>query len=242
MALLEEKLKPACASLSDCDRGSTTRASSVGSSRSRSTNFDDIAITSIEAGRRTVALAKLNIRTAKTSDAAAILSLHDRDYVGAHRDIYAEAVSLAASDKEWGDALGNMDFAEVLSGIKKGDQDVRLLVCEDTSTAALVGYILCELRSKGSKKKKQLYCEVVNVVVSESHRGCGAGRLLFEALCTDVSNAAPNHAKDLRLYVAEQNLGPTAWYRRLGFCDSGWQSETVGTDEVKFLRMIRRVH
>jgi ribosomal protein S18 acetylase RimI-like enzyme len=169
------------------------------------------------------------------------LDLHDRVYIGAHSRIYAEAAALEASDAEWGEALGNVDFKMVLKGMKAGEEDVRLLVCVDLSCGTVVGYVLCELRSRGLKKKnKQLWYELVNIVVDEGYRGRGAGRHLFEAARADVKKSAPAHANDLRLFVAEKNEGPLGWYRRIGFKESGWQSETVGRAKVQFLRMIRR--
>mmetsp|Transcript_56375 Transcript_56375/g.126791 ORF Transcript_56375/g.126791 Transcript_56375/m.126791 type:complete len:211 (-) Transcript_56375:301-933(-) len=36
---------------------------------------------------------------------------------------------------------------------------------------SVVGYLLYELREKGEKKKKQRFCEIVNLVVSSHHRG-----------------------------------------------------------------------
>jgi ribosomal protein S18 acetylase RimI-like enzyme len=103
----------------------------------------------------------------------------------------------------------------------------------------VVGYILFELREKGSSTKRQQYCEIVNIVVSSHHRGLGAGRLLYEHLLRHLQECHPTHAKDMRLYVAERNDAPRAWYSRLGFRESGWQSEQVQGTEVKFVRMIK---
>eukprot|EP00931_Biecheleriopsis_adriatica_P115165 TRINITY_DN90992_c0_g1_i1.p1 TRINITY_DN90992_c0_g1~~TRINITY_DN90992_c0_g1_i1.p1 ORF type:complete len:234 (-),score=66.90 TRINITY_DN90992_c0_g1_i1:154-855(-) len=215
------------------DGDASTRASSASSARTQ-----EEARGSLD---HKAEASDLVVRTARPSDAFGIQQLHDRDYIGAHRCIYAEDALRQASDTQWEDALGNVDFADVLRGMKAGEKDVRLLVCMDRKKDVLVGYLLGELRSKGSKKKKQSYCELVNIVVREAYRnGCGAGRRLFEAFCADVKDAAPEHAGDLRLYVAEQNIAPLGWYRRLGFRDSGWQSESVAGTEVRFLRMIRK--
>lgn len=222
----------------------STRASSASSSRSDlSSNAETVAQPQKQKLVVTPAVksADLAVRVAKAADVSAVLQLYNRDYVGAHQRMYAEAEELDASEDQWSEALGNVDFAEVLKGMKAGDEDVRLLVCVDRSKGSkVVGYALCELRSKGPKKKKQLYCELVNIVVAKSHHGCGAGRYLFEAFVEDAKQAAPGHAQDLRLFVAEKNQQPLSWYRRLGFRDSGWQVERVGGAEVRFLRMIRK--
>eukprot|EP00403_Amphidinium_massartii_P030762 CAMPEP_0178396642 /NCGR_PEP_ID=MMETSP0689_2-20121128/13833_1 /TAXON_ID=160604 /ORGANISM="Amphidinium massartii, Strain CS-259" /LENGTH=253 /DNA_ID=CAMNT_0020017321 /DNA_START=26 /DNA_END=784 /DNA_ORIENTATION=+ len=78
----------------------------------------------------------------------------------------------------------------------------------DTS---VVGYLLYELREKGEKKKKQRFCEIVNLVVSESHRGHGAGNLLLQGLTDYLEAAAVPHAGDLRLFVAAGNKVPREW-------------------------------
>jgi len=236
LALLETLKSP---DAEGSEGNASTRASSASSTRS-----DKISgVEAIVHSRDPVAVdsADLAVRVARAADVSAVLQLHDNEYVSAHQRMYAEAAELDASDDQWGAALGNVDFAEVLKGMKAGDEDVRLLVCVDRNKGSkVVGYALCELRSKGPKKKKQLYCELVNIVVAKSHHGCGAGRYLFDAFVADVKQAAPGYAQDFRLFVAEKNQKPLTWYRRLGFRDSGWQVESVGGAEVRFLRMIRK--
>lgn len=236
LALLENVKSP---NAEGSDGSASTRASSASSTRSSNISGAEAVAHSRELA--VVKSADLAVRVARAADVSAVLQLHDKDYVSAHQHMYAEAAELDASDDQWGEALGNVDFAEVVKGMKAGDEDVRLLVCVDRNKGSkVVGYALCELRSKGPKKKKQLYCELVNIVVAKSHHGCGAGRYLFDAFVADVKQAAPGHADDLRLFVAEKNQRPLAWYRRLGFRDSGWQVENVGGAEVRFLRMIRK--
>merc|ERR1711972_8137 len=98
---------------------------------------------------------------------------------------------------------------------------------------------LYELREKGSSTKRQQYCEIVNIVVNAQHRGKGAGRLLYEHLLHHLQRYHSLYAKDLRLYVAENNEAPRAWYARLGFRESGWQTEKIHGTEIKFVRMIK---
>lgn len=240
LALLETIKSP---DAEGSEGNASTRASSVTSTRSGDISGAEAVAHSRAQGRDLVVVksADLAVRVARAADVSAILQLHDNEYVSAHQRMYDEAAELDASDDQWGEALGNVDFSEVLKGMKAGDEDVRLLVCIDRNKGSkVVGYALCELRSKGPKKKKQLYCELVNIVVAKSHHGCGAGRYLFDAFVADVKQAAPGHAGDLRLFVAEKNQMPLTWYRRLGFRDSGWQVESVGGAEVRFLRMIRK--
>jgi len=141
--------------------------------------------------------------------------------------------------------LGAIDFEAVISDLsssrKRGGGAVRLLKCVETAhRGSLVGYVLYELREKGTPRRRQRYCELVNIVVAAGHRSCGAGRLLFEALFEDLVCTAPVRAADLRLYVARSNTGPLEWYRRLGFRDVGRQTECIGGAQVDFLRMARR--
>jgi len=181
---------------------------------------------------------RFTVCAAEAADAAALTSLYEQDYLHAHRQMH-EKSSAGASIKEWQAALGPIDFSELLMN---SSDEVRLLKLEcidDGCDPSLVGYILYELREKGPRGKgRQRFCELVNIVVCSKHRGCGAGRLLFEALCSDVASNAPRHIGDLRLFVAERNADPRAWYTRLGFADAGWQTECVGGSEVRFLRMM----
>lgn len=180
-------------------------------------------------------------------DAAALTDLYERGYVTCHRNMHRGSAACASLD-DWRNALGRMDFEEVLCEVfaNKGTGDVRILKCAEEDAAGtpgrgrLVGYVLYELREKGPKTRRQRFCELVNIVVSAEHRGCGAGKKLFEALCADLASSAAVQATDIRLFVAERNAGPLAWYRRLGFENAGWQSEQLGSAEVKFLRMVRR--
>jgi len=103
----------------------------------------------------------------------------------------------------------------------------------------VVGYLLYELREKGEKKKRQRFCEIVNLVVSSSHRGLGAGNLLMKGLLDHLGLAAMPHAQDLRLFVAAENKVPRAWYSRMGFREAGFQPEKVNGETVGFIRMIR---
>eukprot|EP00928_Gymnodinium_smaydae_P047118 TRINITY_DN3142_c0_g2_i1.p1 TRINITY_DN3142_c0_g2~~TRINITY_DN3142_c0_g2_i1.p1 ORF type:complete len:223 (+),score=63.08 TRINITY_DN3142_c0_g2_i1:36-671(+) len=194
------------------------------------------------------------VSPAGVRDAAALTRLHEEGYVQAHRETHEGALA-EASAEEWEKALGAIDFRAVLQENAKkplannkkeelAPGDVWLLKCfggpgsKSDAKQSLVGYALCELREKGSAKKKQRYCELVNIVVSPDFRGAGAGRALFDGLLADLKRLAPAFASDLRLYVAEKNTGPMAWYHRLGFKNAGWQSETVAGTEVKFLRMM----
>jgi len=185
---------------------------------------------------------------ATARDVQALRKLYERDYVTCHRNCHPGAAG-AASEADWRSALGDADFEAVIDEVasNNGAGSVRLLKCVEVegsgpqSHGKLVGYVLYELREKGSPRRRQRYCELVNIVVSEDHRGCGAGRRLFEALRSDLAGtASAAQAGDLRLYVAERNLGPLAWYRRMGFQDAGWQTERLNGAEVRFLRMTRR--
>jgi len=171
---------------------------------------------------------------AAPADAESLQYLYTQDYLQIHKQMHQK---VDANMKEWEVALGPVDFAEVLRG---NDKDVKLLKCIDNSSSSSpVGYILYQLREKGPRgKRKQRYCELVNIVVHSDHRGCGAGRCLFEAFCEDVVSTAPGFAGDLRLYVAEHNSGPRAWYKRMGFKDAGWQTECLGGSQVRFQRMM----
>jgi len=201
------------------------------------------------------------VQEASLSDAQALSKLFQQDYLEWHRGLHEEVPAGAAGQAEWEAALGAVDFEEVLSppasepagkaGKKKkagkgrpaatgAERTVRLLKCTERKTSGrslLVGYVLYELREKGPRTARQKYCELVNIVVQSSSRGHGAGRVLFEGLRADLAASAPEFALDLRLYVAERNLAPTAWYRRMGFQDSGWQQEEIGGDKVCFKRM-----
>lgn len=129
------------------------------------------------------------------------------------------------------------------------DMPVRLLKCVEHASPGsdtdakptLVGYILYEVRTKKERQRaRQHYCELINIVVREDYRGCGAGRFLFEALRADLKKTAPAEAGDLRLYVAERNTGPLTWYQRLGFVRAGFQTEEIGGVPVTFVRMVLR--
>lgn len=175
-------------------------------------------------------------------DAAALSELYRQDYVECHRRQQGGKAGVA-SVATWEEALGAVDFEAVIGDVasRKTAGSVRLLKCvEKDRPGSLLGYVLYELREKGSARKKQRYCELVNIVVRHEHQGCGAGRALFDALRSDLVQTAPVQADDLRLYVAKSNSGPLAWYRRLGFVDAGWQSERINGVQVDFLRMARR--
>jgi ribosomal protein S18 acetylase RimI-like enzyme len=175
------------------------------------------------------------VSAATPDDASALAEMYERDYLQAHRSMHKKQAS-GATLQEWEVALGPINFHEVLSGALEG---VKLLKCTAQGSTTPIGYILYEMREKGPRgKKRQRFCELVNIVVDSKHRGCGAGRLLFDALRMELASSNPAHAGDLRLFVAERNEGPLAWYRRLGFTDAGWQSESLGGSEIQFLRMM----
>lgn len=186
----------------------------------------------------------LDVCAAVVSDASELAKLYRQDYVWAHRETHFDTQAAEATLEEWEVALGSLDFRAVLVDAAKATKrgvvsDVRLLKCVDAGNArAVVGYALYELREKGSAKRKQRYCELVNIVVSAAYRGFGVGRLLFDEIQADLACEAPSYAGDIRLYVAQRNELPLNWYRRLGFKDGGWQSENVAGTEVKFLRMV----
>jgi len=173
------------------------------------------------------------------ADAAALTAMYSKDYVQVHRQMH-EKPAADASTQEWEEALGKTDFLSVLQQTKSSPTgEVRLLKCVAEGSDDPIGYVLYELREKGPKgKNRQRFCELVNIVVKSDYRGCGAGGLMFKALRADLALTAPSHATDLRLFVAERNASPTAWYTRLGFTEAGWQSECLGGSEVRFLRMM----
>jgi len=183
------------------------------------------------------------VGAATMSDVHELTGLFMKDYMECHRRMHANVRGTAA---EWLTALGEIDFEAVLQEVSGGSgSSVRLLKCsklgqDGVGTGAAAGYVLYELRTKGPPGRRRHYCELVNIVVSGDHQGCGAGRRLMEALHQDLAATATRQADDLRLYVAEKNAGPLAWYRRLGFQHVGWQSEVVGNVEVRFLRMAKR--
>lgn len=199
-------------------------------------------------------------REATIHDAKALSSLFQQDYVQSHRELHSGSISGSADGAEWEAALGAVDFEDVLAASSQpqrqrkerkagrnqsgaADKSVRLLKCIERSSTngCPVGYVLYELREKGPRTCRQKYCELVNIVVQESSRGNGAGRVLLDALQEDLAQSAPDHAADLRLYVAEQNCVPLNWYRRIGFRDAGWQTESIGGDTVRFIRMALKV-
>ncbi|CAK0802289.1 unnamed protein product [Prorocentrum cordatum] len=135
------------------------------------------------------------------------------------------------------DALGRVDFASVLDEVVATHARGTVRLVKATSGGRCIGYVLYELRKKGPARSRQHFCELVNIVVRPEQRGCGAGRRLFEALERDLETTASREARDMRLYVAERNGGPREWYRRMGFEDAGWQTEQVGGEQVRFLRM-----
>lgn len=198
-----------------------------------------------------------------TMDDVRVLSeIYAEDYVACHRTVHRRSPAGAAAAEEWEAALGPVDFKSVLEDViaNKGGGEVRLLKCVEVFSHATstspdgggacnatsnrpVGYVLYELRQKfqkGPKKRPQRFCELVNIVVRQELRGAGAGRCLFEAFCKNLQETASQQAEDIRLFVAESNVEPIQWYRRLGFRDAGFQSEQVGGQEVKFVRMIRK--
>lgn len=183
------------------------------------------------------------VGAATMSDVHELTGLFMNDYVERHRRMHAKVRGTAA---EWQTALGEIDFEAVLQEVSGGSgSSIRLLKCsklgkDGVGTGTVVGYVLYELRTKGPPGRRQHYCELVNIVVSHDHQGCGAGRRLMEALHQDLGTTAKRQADDLRLYVAENNAGPLTWYQRLGFQHVGWQSEKVGDTEVRFLRMAKR--
>lgn len=192
------------------------------------------------------------VSAAGPSDVEALNVLYQQDYLQAHMRMHGDVAR--ASTEEWETALGPIDFASLLDSRGcSSEGDVRLLTCVEDDNGNLitqgcragdtcrpVGYVLYELREKGSPgKRRQRFCELVNIVVNARHRGCGAGRLLFDALCDDLAATAPGRAGDLRLFVAERNVGPREWYKRLGFKDAGWQIEHLAGKEVRFVRMMR---
>jgi len=181
---------------------------------------------------------RFTVCAAVPADAAALASLYEEDYLQAHRHMH-EKPAAGASIEEWQAALGPIDFPDVLMSNSDEVRLLKLQYIDDSGEPSVVGYILYELREKGPHgKRRQRFCELVNIVVHSKHRGCGAGRLLFEALCDDVASKAPSHMGDLRLFVAERNTAPRAWYKRLGFTDAGWETECVGGADVRFLRMM----
>lgn len=220
------------------------------------------------------------------ADVPELARLHAQDYVQCHRRLQGGAASKAPF-AEWEEALGAIDFEDVVSCLPDVNEDgsgtevtfprmnearqdlrcgkkcktvehekaaapstakVRLLKCVERSSIGsggekqpkLVGYVLYELREKGPRRSRQRYCELVNIVVRGEYRGCGAGRYLFEALRRDLEKTAVAEAGDLRLFVAERNIGPLAWYRRLGFVVAGSQTEHIGGVQVNFVRMVLR--
>lgn len=189
---------------------------------------------------RTFSGCSFSVCAAGPDDVGALELLHDQDYVQAHKRMHKKPAA-NASTEEWETALGHVDFSALLQtpgGCTAGT--VRLLKCvEDGRGPSPIGYVLYELREKGSPgKRRQSYCELVNIVVGSEHRGCGAGRILLDALRADLAATAPSRSEDVRLYVAERNAGPRAWYTRLGFTPAGWQTECIGGAEVRFLRMM----
>lgn len=183
--------------------------------------------------------ATFEVCTPSASDADVLADLYG-NYVGCHCSLHLDSASTSASVSQWEEALGFVDFPAVLEEVAANGSsgDVRLLKC--VHGGHCIGYVLYELRKKGPKSNRQHYCELVNIVVRPDRRSCGAGRRLFEALEQDLRRTAAKEAADLRLYVAERNTGPMAWYRRIGFVDAGWQVERVGGAPVRFLRMVRR--
>jgi len=196
------------------------------------------------------------VREAEIHDVNRLQELYMQNYVMSHSRQYSGLISSARTE-DWESALGQIDFQGVLeeqlrtrkATKRQGQGSVRLLVCTQQFTGAdgaqashhkLVGYVLYELRSKGHSRSKQRSCELVNIVVLSSCPGNSSGRRLFGALCDDLQKTAPAEAQDLRLYVAERNLTPLEWYHRLGFKESGGQSEIVSGTSVRFLRMILR--
>lgn len=190
-----------------------------------------------------------------------------RDYLHRHQMLFSGGASEQAGDEAWETSLGKVDFESLLlgksrqprppqklvrgakqkgaggrSGNSNDDRNqVNVLACvERGESGALVGYVLYELREKGPASRRQQYCELVNIVVREQSRGLGAGRLLFEALEADLAQHAAGHASDLRLYVAERNEAPLAWYKRLGFKEAGHQWETIGEEPIHFYRLAWR--
>jgi len=182
--------------------------------------------------------------TPSPTDVKMLKQLYNDDYVQAHRQMHPSAH--AASIADWEAALGPVDFDAVIRDQDAAGGDVRLLKCvKDDSSAPPdeqppMGYILYELRTKGTPgKRPQRYCEVVNVIVGKNQQGSGLGRLLYEEMLVDLEKTAKAHAGDVRLFVAKANARPLQWYRRLGFKDAGWQKECLGEIEVQFLRMMR---
>lgn len=180
-------------------------------------------------------------------DVTSLQQLYDQDYVQAHIKMHP-SVGKGVSVGDWEEALGPVDFEAVICAQTKTPGDVRLLKCVQIADSvppeeqAPLGYILYELRAKGSPgKKPQRYCEIVNVVVGHKQQGGGLGRLLFEEMVADIEKSAKSHCGDLRLFVAKENARPLEWYRRLGFQDAGWQKECLGgKSDVSFLRMTRK--
>lgn len=180
-------------------------------------------------------------------DVTGLQLLYNQEYVQAHIQMHP-SVTKTTSIADWEEALGHVDFEAIIRAQLKSPGDVRLLKCIQIAGSVPpeeqppLGYILYELRTKGSPgKKPQRYCEVVNVVVGKKQQGNGLGRLLFEEMVADIEKSARPHSGDLRLFVAKANVRPLDWYRRLSFQDAGWQKECVGgKTEVSFLRMTRK--
>lgn len=180
-------------------------------------------------------------------DVLSLQQLYNEDYVQAHIKMHPSA-SKGVSVGDWEEALGHVDFEAVIRAQSKAPEDVRLLKCVQIDGSVPLeqrpplGYILYELRTKGSPgKKPQRYCEVVNVVVGHKQQGNGLGRLLFEEMVADIEKSTKSHCGDLRLFVAKENARPLEWYRRLDFKDAGWQKECLGgKSDVLFVRMTRK--
>lgn len=179
------------------------------------------------------------------TDATGLQQLYNDAYIKAHIQMHPSVRGASTSD--WEEALGPVDFEALMRDQSKGKADVRLLKCVEAGDSVPMeerpplGYILYEIRTKGSPgKRPQRYCEVVNVVVGKTHQGCGLGRLLFQEMEADIDQTFKSHKGDLRLFVAKANSRPLQWYRRLGFQDAGWQKESLGKAEVPFLRMTKK--
>jgi ribosomal protein S18 acetylase RimI-like enzyme len=158
-------------------------------------------------------------RIATEADAAAIARLHIASWRSAYRDIlpraYLEGLKTEERLDSWRRKLTDPDTTVFLAG---GASD-------------LLGFCACGPAHDGDLDPASVW-EIYNLHVAPERRGGGIGRKLFGRALEAGRNRS---ARELTLWVVEQNVPARGFYERLGMLpDGAAQEHSVAPDAALF--------